>query len=63
MKLSTKEKRTVGAITIESRQMISNIESVRQADSAERFHFWLTIALLVIFILLLFYSQKIQGLM
>jgi hypothetical protein len=35
---------------------------MQQADSPDRFQFWLVVTLLAIFILLLFYSQKIHGL-
>jgi hypothetical protein len=37
-------------------------ENTRRHDS-ERFNFWLITTMLAAFILLLFYSQKIQGLM
>ena len=38
-------------------------DEVHQEDSADKFHFWLVVSMLAVFILLLFYSQKIQGLM
>ena len=50
------------AALIESRAPVRTYE-IHQPDSADKFSFWLIATLVSIFILLLFYSQRIQGLM
>lgn len=47
----------------ETPREISGRESLPPVDASERFHFWLITTMLTLFILLLFYSQKTQGLM
>jgi len=46
---------------IESRPKIPH--GIQKDESAGKFHFWLIVTMLAVFILLLFYSQKVQGLM
>ena len=60
--VQNEETRRSAAVMADTSRNIYHDESY-QEDSADKFHFWLIVTILTVFILLLFYSQKIQGLM